>query len=99
MTVSPRSTLIAGWPAYGLGVRLGAGEQADAGVPEIGVQADVRHQSVDGRVVELPVAGAEHAARGRLDCDAHRVRDRVRHPHELEPELPELDRLAFGIVL
>jgi hypothetical protein len=50
-------------------------------------------------VVELPVAGVEHAAGGRLDVDANCVRDGVRHAHELELERPELDRdLGIGLV-
>ena len=35
----------------------------------------------------------------RLDADADRVRDRVRHAHELEPERPEVDRPAVGVDL
>ena len=50
-------------------------------------------------MIELPVAGVEDAAGGRLDRDADRVRDRVRHAHELEPEGPELHRFGLGIDL
>ena len=46
-------------------------------------------QPVDRRVVELPVACVQHAARLGLDHDRHRVGDGVRHPDELERERPE----------
>ena len=53
-------------------------------------------EPVDGRVVELPVAGVDDPAGGRLDHERDGVRDRVRHPDELDPERPELEWLVPG---
>ena len=75
-----------------------AEQQVDAAVAELGELADVGAEPVDRRVVELPVAGVEHAEPARLDRDADGVGHRVRHAHELEPERAELDRL-LGIRL
>ena len=74
-----------------LGVRRVAEQQVDAAVAELGELADVGLQAVDGRVVELPVAGVQDAPGRGLDDDRHAVRDRVRHPDELEPERAELE--------
>ncbi len=78
--------------------RVGA-EKIDAAVPELGQLPDVGSQPVDGRVVELPVAGVEDAARLRLDRDADGVRHRVGHAHELEPERSQLERCALRVDL
>ncbi len=77
-----------------LGVRRVAEEQIDALVAELGESADVGLQAVDGRVIQLPVAGVEDATRRGVEDDRHRVGDRVRHAHEVEPEGADLDRLA-----
>ncbi len=79
-----------------LGVGRVAEQQVDAAVAELGERADVGAQPVDRGVVELPVAGVEDAAGRGLDADADRVRDRVRHPHELDPEGAEVDRAGVG---
>src|SRR5205085_8655249 len=67
-----------------LRVRRVAEEQVDAAVPELGELADVGAQAVDRRVVELPVAAVEDAARRRLDREPDRIRNRVCHPNELD---------------
>ena len=67
-----------------LGVRRVAEQQVDALVAELREPADVGLEPVDRRVVELPVAGVEDAARRRLEHDRDGVGDRVRHAHELE---------------
>ena len=85
--------------ARALGVRRVAEQQVDAAVAELGEPADVGAQPVDRRVVELPVAGVEDAARRSSRSRCRRVRDRVRHADELEPERPELDRAALGVDL
>ena len=81
-------------------VRRVAEEKVDAAVPELRERPHVGLEAVDGGVVELPVAAVQHAAGVRLDHDRHRVGDRVRHAHELEPERAQLhrpaSRLGFG---
>ncbi len=77
-----------------LGVGRVAEQQVDALVAELGEPADVGLEPVDGRVVELPVAGVEDAAGGRLEHDRDAVRDRVRHAHEVERERADLDLLV-----
>ena len=85
--------------ARALGIRRVAEEEVDAAIAELRQPADVGAQPVDGRVVELVVAGVQDPAAGRVEHDRDRVRDRVRHADELRLERPELDRLAFGIGL
>ncbi len=63
-------------------------------VAELGEPADVGLQAVDGRVVELPVAGVDDAPGGRLEHDRDAVGDRVRDADEVERERADLDRLA-----
>ena len=82
-----------------LGIRGVPEQQVDAAVAELGQPPDVGLEPVHGRVVELPVAGVEDTARGRLDRDRHCVGDRMRHAHELEPETPEHERRPFGVGL
>jgi hypothetical protein len=67
-------------------------EEIDAAVAELGQTTDVGAQAVHRCVVELPVARVEHEPRGGLDRDADRVRDRMRHAHELDAERAEVDR-------
>ncbi len=90
---------------FGLGVpgtlcvrRVGE-QEIDPAIPELRELPDVRAQPVDGRVVELPVAGVKDAASCRVDADADAVGDGVRHPHELEAERPELERRAVRVDL
>ena len=80
--------------ARALGVRRVAEEEVDAAVADLRELADVGLQPVDGRVVELPVAGVHDASRRRLDHERGRVGDRVRHADELDPERAELERLV-----
>ena len=81
-----------------LRVRRVAEQEVDAPVPELREPADVRAQAVDRRVVKLAVARVEDPAGRRLEHDADRVRDRMGHPNELEPERAELERLAVGSI-
>ena len=69
-----------------LGVRRVAEEEVDAAVADLGERSDVRLEPVDGRVVELPVPGVHDASGGGLDDERGRVRDRARHPHQLDAE-------------
>ena len=69
--------------ARALGVRRVAEQEVDAAVAELRQPADVGAQPVDGRVVELVVAGVQDAAAGRVEHDRDRVRDRVRDADEL----------------
>ena len=83
-----------------LRVRRVAEQEVDAAGAELRERTHVGLQTVDGRVVELPVPGVEDPPGGRLDHDRHRVGNRVRHAHELEPERAELEhrlsRLDLG---
>ncbi len=79
-----------------LGVRRVAEQEVDAEAADLREPADVGALSVDRRVVELVVAGVDDAAARRLEDDGGSVGDRVRHPHELEPEGTELDRIVSG---
>ena len=65
-----------------------------ASMPDVGAQA------VDGRVVDLVVAGVDDPRPPGLEDDRDRVRDRVRHAHELGLERADLDgaRLGLGLV-
>jgi hypothetical protein len=74
-----------------LGVRRVAQEQVDAAVADLRQASDIGAQPVHGRVVELVVARVQHAQPAGLEQDRDRVRDRVRHPHELRAEGPDLD--------
>ena len=67
-------------------VRRVAEHQVDALVAELREPADVGLQTVDGRVVELPVAGVNDAAGGRLEHDGDAVRHRMRHADERDAE-------------
>ena len=80
-----------------LGVRRVAEEEVDAAVADLRERADVRLEPVDGRVVELPVPGVHDPSGGGLDDERGGVRDRVRHPHELDAERAELQRLVTGL--
>ena len=79
-----------------LRVRRVAEQEVDALVAELGQPADVGLQPVDRRVVELPVAGVDDAAGGRVEHDGDAVRDRVRDADEVEAERADLDRPAPG---
>ena len=78
-----------------LGVRRVAEQQVDATIPELGERADVGAQAVDRRVVELPVARVEDAARpafrGRsptasgTECDIRTISIR-NGPRSIGPE-------------
>ena len=81
------------------GVRRVAEQEVDAAVAELGQPADVGLEPVDRRVVELVVARVHDPAGRRLEHDRGRIRDRVRHPDELDPERPELARRVVGVHL
>ncbi len=85
--------------AWALGVRRVAEQEIDAAVSELGQPTDVRLQAVDGRVVELPVAGMEHTPRGGLDREPDRVRHRMGHADELDAERPQVERAGLGFDL
>jgi hypothetical protein len=68
-----------------------AEHEVDAAVPDLGKAANVGAQPVHGRVVELVVARVQDAHASRLEHDRDRVRDGVRHPHELRAERADLD--------
>ena len=76
-----------------------AEQQIDAAVADLGEPADIGAQAVDGRVVELPVAGVQHPARVGLEHDSDGIRYRVRHPDELRAESSELELSALGLEL
>ena len=80
-----------------LGVRRVAEQQVDAAVPELRELADVRLHAVDRRVVDLVVACVHDPAAGRVDRDRDRVRNRVRHADELDPERADLDRALLRL--
>ena len=69
-----------------LGVRRVGEQQVDAAVAELREPADVGAEAVHGRVVELPVAGVNDAAGGRLEHDGDAVRHRMRHADERDAE-------------
>ena len=79
-----------------LGVRRVAEHQVDALVPELREPADVGAEPVDGRVVDLVVAGEEDPAAGRVEHDRDRVRNGMRHAHELRLERPERHHPVLG---
>ena len=79
-----------------LGVRRVAEQEVDAAVADLGELADVGALAVDGRVVDLVVAGVHDPAARRLEDDRGGVRDRMRHAHELDPERAEIERLVSG---
>jgi hypothetical protein len=53
---------------------------------ELGNAAQVGQAVVEGRLVELEVAGVDHHAGGRVDREANRVGDRVGHRKRLDRE-------------
>ena len=65
-----------------------AEEQVDAAVAELCELADVGLEAVDRRVVELVVAGVDDPPSRGLEHDRGRVRDRMRHPDELDRNGP-----------
>ena len=81
---------------------LGAGgvahEQRDALLGRARESGVVGHPPVDGRLVELEVAGVEHRAHGRAHVDRHAVGDRVVHREEVEAEHAEV-HVAAGLDL
>ena len=81
-----------------LGVRRVAEQQVDAAVAELRELADVRPESVDRRVVELPVAGVEDAAGGVSIATPTASGTECAIAHELEPERAELDGGPSGSI-
>ncbi len=79
-----------------LGIRRVAEEEVDALIADRGELADVGPLAVDGCVVDLVVARVHDAPAGRLEHDRGRVRDRVRHANEFDPERAEIERLVAG---
>ena len=77
-----------------LRIRRVAQHEVDAAAADLRQPADVRPLPVDGRVVDLVVAGVDAEAARGLEDDGGGVGDRVRHPHELDPEGTELDRFV-----
>ena len=75
-----------------LGVRRVAEEEVDAAVPDLGQPSHVRAQPVDRRVVDLVVAGVQHAQVPRLEHDRDGVGNGVRHADELGAEPADLHR-------
>ena len=82
--------------AGALRVRRVAEEEVDAAVAEVGEGAEVGAEAVHGRVVDLVVAGVDDAPARGLEDDCDRVRDRVRHAHELRRVRPDLSRPVLG---
>src|SRR4029453_16579269 len=78
------------------GVRRVAEQEIDADAAELRQPPDVRADAVHRRVIQLPVAGCEDAARRALQQDGHRVWNGVRDTHELDAERPDLDRAGLG---
>ena len=102
--LAPREDLAERLPHHALGLRdagpLGvrgvAEQEVDAAATDLGELADVGALPVDRRVVELVVARVDAAAAGRLEHDRGRIRDRVRHADELDPERAEVDGIVAG---
>ncbi len=82
-----------------LGIRRVAEEQVDAAIAELGEPSDIGAQAVDGRVIELPVAGMENPTRRGLDGERNRVGDGVGNAHELDAERADLDRAPLRLRL
>src|SRR5262249_22821309 len=85
--------------AGALRIRRVTEQQVDAAVPQRRETPDVGAQSVDRRVVQLPVARVEDETRRGLDRDAHRVGDRMSHPTDLERERADSDRPVLWVDL
>jgi len=67
-------------------------EQADhALLAQLGEDVEVREPAVDGRVVELEVAGVHDGADRRPEGDPHRVGDRMPDPERDDGERPDRD--------
>ena len=74
-------------------------QEVDAESAELGELTDVRLQPVDRGVVELPVAGVQHATGGRVDHDRH-ARPGSSAPYgRTEAERPDLDAFALRLGL
>ena len=73
-----------------LRVRRVAEHQVDTLVAQLGEPADVGLESVDRRVVELPVPRVHDASGRRLEDDGHAVGNGVRHPDEGDTERPDV---------
>jgi hypothetical protein len=82
-----------------LGVGGVAEQQVDSPVPQLGQPAHVRLQSVDGRVVDLVVAGVEDTHPPGLDHQRNRVGNRMSDADELEAEGTDLNRATLGVCL
>ncbi len=63
-----------------------AAQQQHALAAELGQARDIGRRPVDGRLVELVVAGDQHRAELGAERDGARIGDRVRHVHELQRE-------------
>ena len=82
-----------------VGVGRVAAQQQHAVAAELGEPRDVGGQAVDGRLVELVVAGDDD--RPELGAERYRARvgDRMGHVHELDLERAELELLSGPQVL
>ena len=69
-----------------------AAQQQHALAPELRQARDVGGRPVDGRLVELVVAGEQDRPELSAERDRAGVGDRVGHVHQLERERPELER-------
>ena len=76
-----------------LDIRRVAEEGEDALAAQLAEARQVDH-AVFGHCVDLEVAGHDHHAHRRLDCEGDRVGNRVVHVDELHLEAAGLDRLA-----
>src|SRR5262249_11988990 len=83
--------------ARALGVGRVAEQEVDAAVSNRREGSDVGLEPVDRRVIELPVARVHDPAGIALYDQRRRVRDRVRDPHELDAEWPELEGRVCGL--
>ena len=75
-------------------VRRVAAQQEHALAAEFGQTRYICRRTVDGRLVELVVAGDQHRAELGAECDRAAVGDRVRHMHHLKREGTELEAFA-----
>ncbi len=84
---------------FALAQRVGgiADQRKNAGIAERPETRLVGHRADLGRRVELPVAGVNDGAERRGDGQRHRLGDRMADRDRLDPERPDLERLA-GLV-
>jgi hypothetical protein len=74
-------------------VRRVPAQQQDSLAAQLGQARHVGGLAVDGRLVELVVAGHEHRAQLGREGDGVGVRDRVRQVDQLHRERPQVERL------